>query len=630
MQRIWLWSGVFGLLGVAPACFDIEPPLESPASTTNICGQDSDCDQGSCSSAGVCTASRTDLQALLLELTPPDTQARFQGASTYYPLRLDLRRPSDNLVDIKYPRAVRGDIGLVFGAADCRPSPVEVSFVPVESHLGLDTLRYSTVSVVGTAIVNKKHVDTHRFALSGIPDGTYDVYLEDAQLVDNSARPECEVAPQSIRALQIGSEGAASKYVSNLVQAEARALRVVVPWSSQFQGWTVDVVHPLTKERLSSLGHLTAPSEGATTASVGLRLSQVMGKDVIGKNHELLRFTPPSALAAPTITMVLAGLEVFERGEALVPEMPLLPTPVKYQVWVWRTSQGGSVEGRVQFTAQSLESIPPGVNASFERRATIGDGGLVEVELPPGKYVARVTPDADTDRAQQETEVVVWLPKEGVGETQGGNVIIVPEASSVHGRVRFGRRSPPTGTQVLAVGIDEWPAPYLPQTEEAFLPSKSTLVDGDEFLIGGLTCRGCETGTGGALYNLLVRPAERSGLPWVVAVGEHVDRSDVELPDLNIEVPYVWSATLQVETTVGPIALPRFSVRAFALLGKDGFPLSEVDLPRCNELASSDVETLPCTAYALEVASTRTSDEGKFTLLLPQHLQFGHAPDAGQ
>jgi hypothetical protein len=161
------------------------------------------------------------------------------------------------------------------------------------------------------------------------------------------------------------------------------------------------------------------------------------------------------------------------------------------------------------------------------------------------------------------------------------------------------------------------------------LPGGSTLVKRDEFTIGGLTCRGCESGSAGALYNVVVRPAERSGLPWVVALGERVDAEDVLLSDKNIELPFVWSGQLVVETSGGTIPLPRFSVRAFALLGKDGQPLAEVDLPRCSELSAMEVETLPCTARALEVASTRTSDDGAFTLLLPQQLERARVLDGG-
>jgi hypothetical protein len=616
------------LVGSTHACFDLEPPIEPTPSVSNTCSEDGDCSTGSCR-VGVCTARSTELQALLLELTPPSTQERFRGARTYYPLKVNTNHGGDNEVTIVYPRTVRGDISLAFGAADCRPSPVDVSFVPVETHLGLDAARYTTVSEVGTTIIDKKHVDTHRFSLSGIPEGIYDVYLEDARLVDNSGRPECEVAPQSIRRLRIGSNESVSKYVSNLTQGEARSLRVVVPWSEQFEGWEVDVIHPVTQERLSSRGTLSAPADGATSADVRLRLSKVLGKDVTGSNQELLRFTPPNGTTAPTITMVLAGLEVFERGEALVPELGQLASPVKYQVWVWRSPQGGKVEGSVQFSAVSLESIPPGVNATFERRATIGTGGLVDVDLPPGKYRARVTPNAGTERAPQEAEITVWLPTAGVGETQGGHVIVVPEASTVHGVVRFGRSLPPTGTQVIATGIDAWPLSFLPPAGDPFLPGGSTLVVGEEFSIGGLSCRGCEGGSSGALYNVEIRPSERSGLPWVIAVGEHVAERDVMLSDRTIDMPFVWSGKLAIDTSVGPIPLPRFSVRVFALLGKDGSPLQEVDLPRCNELSSSEVETLPCVARALEVASTRTSDDGALTLLIPQHLDAAPTLDGG-
>jgi hypothetical protein len=572
---------------------------------------------------------QTQLSALLLELTPPTTLERFQDARTYQPLLLDSDGPSDHMVTIKYPRTVRGDINMSFGATDCRPSPVVVSFVPVETHLGLDTPRYTTLSEVGTAIVNKKHVDTHSYSISGIPEGTYDVYLEDANLVDNSERPECAVAPQSIRSLEIFSEEGASKYVRTITQAQARTLRVVVPGSSPFTGWEVDVVHPVTRERLSSRAVLPAGEQDAPV-SVELRVSRVMGKDIVGDNQELLRLSPPPSLSAPTVTMVLAGLEVFEPGEALVPALGRLPEPVDYQAWVWRSPNGGKVDGSVQFTATSLDAIPAGINTTFERRATIGESGLLEVQLPPGKYVARVVPSPSSNLAQLETEVTVWLPPgdSGMGTVQGGHVIVVSQASTLTGQVRFERRVPPNGTQVIASGIGRWPS--LWQSHSRSLPGSRALVSGDEFALTGLTCRECEAEGSGGVYNLFVRPSELSGIPWAVSVGERVTGAQVTVPEITLEMPRVVSGSLWAQSTAGPVGLARFSVRAFALIGKDGQPLHAVDLPRCNQLPPAEVEALPnCAAQVLEVASTRTNDDGSYRLLLPQRLLTRAFADAG-
>lgn len=609
-------------------CFSLENAPDAEPSTSNVCSSQSDCERGLCW-ASACSVRRTQFVALLLELTPPTTLDRFQDARTYYPLLLDANGPSDESLTIKYPRTVRGDINMSFGAPDCRPSPVVVSFVPVEAHLGLDTPRYTTLSEVGTAIVDKKHVDTHRYSISGIPEGTYDVYLEDANLVDNTDRPECAVAPQSIRSLEIFSEEGASKYVRSITQAQARTLRVVVPRSSPFAGWEVDVVHPITRERLSSRATLPAASDEDTPVSVALRVSRVMGKDIVGENQELLRFSPPSSLSAPTVTMVLAGLEVFEPGEALVPALGELPDPVDYQAWVWRSPNGGKVDGSVQFTATRLDAIPAGINTTFERRATIGDSGLLEVQLPPGRYTARVVPSPSSNLAQLETDVTVWLPPSDSKSTvQGGHVIVVSQASTLSGQVRFDRRVPPSGTQVFASGIDRWP--NLLQTPSRALPGARGLVTGDEFALIGLTCRDCEAGGRGGIYNLFVRPSELSGIPWAVSVGERVTGTEVTVPEVTLDLPRVVSGSLWAQSTGGPVALARFSVRAFALIGKDGEPLQAVDLPRCNQLPPAEMEALPnCAAQVLEIASTRTNDDGSFRLLLPQQLLVREFADGG-
>lgn len=608
-------------------CFSLEVPPEPEPSNVNACESDGDCGAGTCW-AGICSGEETQLSALLLEITPPTTQERFQGSRTYHALSLKGRGPSEHEVMIKYPGTVRGDVGLSFGAADCRPSPVRVSFVPVESHLGLDTLHYTTLSEVGTAIVDKKHVDTHRYTLSGLPEGIYDVYLEDAKLVDNSQRPECEVAPQSIRSLQISSEEGASRYVRDLTQTQARSLRVVVPGSSSFAGWEVDVIHPVTRERLSSRATLPIVADDTAGASVSLRLSRVSGTDNIGANRELLRLSPPGTVSAPTVTMVLAGLEVFQPGEALVPALGKLPEPVTYRAWVWRSANGGNVEGEVRFTALALDAIPAGINTTLERRAKIVEG-LLEVQLPPGRYRARVIPDAGSELSHHETEITVWSPPSGEtdsGRSQSGHVIVIPAASTVRGRVSYRNQGPPKGTQVFARSIEGWPAPlWRPPTRS--LPGASALVERGRFELAGLTCRDCDVG---GEYNVVVKPSELSGLPWAISVSQRVTGASVVLPDIRLELPRVVTGSLSVNTGVGPVVLPRVSMRAWALIGKDGRPLAETGLPRCSELSPEVVEALPnCAAQAVEVASTRTADDGSFVLLLPQGLSLPEVVDGG-
>lgn len=615
----------------ALGCFELgEPPLNDE-SLVNACLENDECPRGTCWS-GVCSIGETQFSALLLELTPPTTIERFRGARIYHTLTLDDDGPSEHTVRIKYPRTVRGDIGLAFGAADCRPSPVRVSFVPVEAHLGLEAPRYTTVSEVGTAIVNKRHVDTHRYSLSGVPEGVYDVYLEDAELVDNSSRPECAVAPQSIRTLRIASDEGASTYVRNLVQTQVRTLLVEVLGNSPFVGWEVDVIHPVTSERLSSRAVFPATEDPSTPVSVSLRLSQVSGQDIVGANRELLRLSPPSHVTAPTIAMALVGVEAWESGKAQIPALGDLPEPVNYQVWVWRTPNGGGVQGKVHFRSLALDGISPGISTTFERRANIGDGGLVEVQLPPGQYAVRVMPDVQSRLAHHETEVTVWLPSGQAGSrgnNQAGHVIVVPGEANAMGRVGYGNQGGPVGTQVVARALDTWPT-RLWQSSFQWLPAASALVSGDRFQVSGLTCRTCDAEDPGAMYAFFVRPPEPSGFPWVISIGERIGAMQVMLPNFRLELPRVVSGSLSVETNVNSGALPRFSVRAYALIDKHGQPLAVTDLPRCNQLSASDLETLPnCTAEALEVAFTQSGDEGNFRLLLPSGLTIRETADAG-
>lgn len=628
MPPLFGWLLAFVCLLGLPRCVYGEPPL-SLESTTNTCSKNADCEQGTCV-ASVCSAASTDFGALLFEVIPPPANARFLGARYY--MGVEESDANDDVgLTIAPPLTVSGEISISLGEASCRPSPVEVTFVPVETYWGIETVRYSAVSRVGTTIVDKRHVDTHTYQISGIPAGKYDVFLRDAALVDNSATPACEVVPDVERGVRLTAGPGITRVALNISQRPARSLEVIVS-SLAWEGWRVDVVHAKSNELLSSRGWL-APSEDRAGDQVRTLLRLATTEP--DTNQMLLRLQPPSDLVAPTISMVLAGLEVFEVGQALVPRIEPFDQPVTYQTWVWRSvSGGGPVPGKVHFTALELANVPAGVTATFDVWAEINEQGLVTQTLPPGRYRVDVRPQPGSGYSSASSEVTVWVPTQDLpGDVQGGHVLQVNRAVNLSGTIEALGQSPPLGTQVRLVGIDAWPRQSAPlgMRRRSTLPvSVSDLVVDYLYELESVDCGNCAPEQRPRLYNMEVLPTEQSGFPRVLTPGVEV-HGFLLLERLKLELPKVLTGNVVVNERSGseqrPRGYPGVLVRAYALLSASGEPFSYA-VPTCGDEQATPV----CAASVIEIASTYTGIGGAFHLLLPQGftpLPSPLGPDGG-
>ena len=314
------------------------------------------------------------------------------------------------------------------------------------------------------------------------------------------------------------------------------------------------MVHPITGERLSSRAVLSADrleetSQGEQFAVADLRVSEVRGTDFVGPNQEQLRLRHPTDVGQPSILMMLAGLEVFQRGEALVPRLQALASQVNYELWVWTSPDGGAVEGKVSFSALELDEIPVGVTGRLQTSVKIGAQGLVSARLPPGTYRVRVDPSLASGRSSVETTVTVWPPLSDDAGSQGGQVLIAPETATVGGDVVFLRSNPPTGTSVRLTGARDATRPSASQ--RPFFPrSVDTLIEGRVFELTGVDCGSCNAALG-ALYILRVAPPEKTGLPWWVGLGLTVSRPDVRLEPIQLNVPVLQPGRLEAAALEG-------------------------------------------------------------------------------
>jgi hypothetical protein len=608
------------------SCIKGDPP-QSRESTSNSCTSDDDCDEGACI-ASVCATKSTKFGALLFEIIPPAANDAFLGARYYKSVQLS---EFDGELLIAPPLTVGGSILLSMGDPGCRPSPVEVTFVPVETYLGIDTARYSTVSRVGTTIQNQMHVDTHTYQVPGIPPGEYDVFVRDAGMVDNTATPACEVVPD-VRRVNLTANLGTTRVIFNISQGPARALSVVVP-SSEWQGFRADVIHATSHQLLSSRGRLVntgEPTQDEVRAELRLSTTET------DTNKMLLRLRPPPDRVAPEVSMVLAGLEVFEPGQALVPKLELFGKPVTYQTWVWESiSEGGRVPGKVHFTALQLANVPAGVVASFDVWSSISEQGLVSELLPPGKYRVDVSPRAGSGYSSATSEATVWAPTpDQPGATQGGSVLQVNKVVTLSGTLKASGANPPLGTIVRLVGTPGWPSqgePFGGQASKVSLPPNvADLVRGDLFQLDDVDCGNCTSDAPALFYNLEVLPPETSGFPRILSPGLSI-KGKVPLEPLTLTLPVVVAGNVVVpERTAAEgrsQGYPGVLVRVHALLSASGEPFA-LGVPGCQQAPASPV----CAVSAIEIASTYTGIDGAFRLLLPPGFtEQGaiSAPDAG-
>lgn len=632
-------------LGLA-ACENIAPPVVDGAEVArNECKSNADCPDARCDEVlRMCVAKSAALSNLLIEIIPQSTDHLFGGFRFLRTLD-DLEDTQASPLLLVPPPRVEGNITLAINsAAGCKanPRPVRISFVPLEQRLGLDTVRYSVTSVA--TFNDEKEQFEHTYSLPGLPLGTYDIYWEDAQISDDPPPPLCEVVPRLERAVAISRVDGRVPQL-DLGSSPIRPLKVLVPWTFDLNGWTVDVIHPLTGERLSTRAPLSderlvrEPDSTEDVAIADLLLGQVVGPDYAetATQKGVLRLTPPTGGARPTIQVGLEGLELFKVGEARVPRLNAFDTSVRFQAWVWQEGAPDKpVAGSVTFDALTLTDVPQGVSARLTERVPIGADGQVTTHLPPGTYLARVHPDADLALSAFETTVEVFKPiaaepgspPSPSGEVQAGQVIAVPPGANLTGRVSLPTRSSSQGISVEAFGSRE--TDLRPQGDLSTSAPRTvvTLVSDKGGFKLAADCGRCD-GESGVLFDLKVNPPAESGFPWTV-VPDVAISEDADLGVLPVEFPWVYERTLEFAiSTVAPEprGFPNALIRAYVLVDRDNNVVRDSRISRCSELlkqppaVDAPEPAQPCAERAVQVAEARSfGNDGRFRLFLPQTL----------
>lgn len=654
----------FGLLLVgALGCVVQDEATSLERDVPFACTADADCPAGDClEEFGICTRRGGDLQTLLFEVTPQASDPVYGGARFLTFLDVSAGPSAGARLDLNVKRRIP-----VTGRVRAAPEqqacltlarstlPVTLTFTPREQLLGLSLPSYE----ISTEFDASPNVGEYVFTGS-IPPGHYDVYMRP---IMSALSPDCRAIPQIFRDRSIGLMEGGDRL--ELEQPPPSALTLTIAWTTELEGWQLDMIHPVTGELISNAVVLRASDVDALTNRLVTTLNYSRADaDFIAPAGELVRLTPPSGVTAGTVLLTRSGIEIVTPGEAEIGNVSTFGDPVAFQAWVWkRGNTDAPVPATVTFSAIELDAVQNGVPTSFEATASVDETGQVKASLLPGRYRVRVTPPGlatiDSELlTSYESNVTVWPNADRTLDQQGGHVIDVPAAMSLTGQViaetngaalrrvdirasaahTQPNRCPSDGTD-LPESCEGPPGPVLQRALalDPFIPrSRNAVSDGNgRFTVDGLDCGRCEPGAN-TYFDLTVRPDVATGLPWVVraSMDPFSDAAAMTANPLRIPMPVARPMQVTYGETIdtgadtedpadGEMVTRRLSgalVRVFAVLDVQGDLVTEPEtLVPCISLRNP-AETR-CLESVLQVAEARTGSDGDFLLLLPPDVE---------
>lgn len=599
-----------------------EPPF--------ACETDAQCALGICHKDGFCVEELEAPPALLLQVAPRSSDPIYGGAQF-----VDFADDSDTFV-VPARANFQGAITARQGQQACLGAattvPVKLRLTPRVARLGLNVpsyeLRSSPEPTEGGRV-------THRFERL-IPEGRYDIYLEpdESQIPD----PSCTFIPRIFRDRRVPS-------FESLDSETPRELVVTLPWRAKRTGWTLDMIHAVTGERMSN--RVTVP--GSDPAEVKLTYLPVATRqDYSSTGDERIRLNPPEGADAATLLPSLAGLTLLQPpGQGALPSFPEFGRAVEFEGWMGANGRADQpVPGRVVFTALNLAELrPEGLKFSFHREVAVGVDGRVRARLLPGTYRVRAFPPVSSGYAATESTLEVLL--EAANATQAGQVIPVSPTKYISGNLEsnglplansgvFSHPSHLTRSP-CELGQDAQLQEDCPRAQSQLLKTafgedsprpraRTALSDSSGRFELALDCGDCgptasQAGgrpSDGALLELQIRPPAQTKLAWSVSPAINVSEEH-EMLARTFEPPWARELVLELGENGPPIrgAL----VRAYYLLDKEGQVMGADEARRSSYCLDSRPNPFePCILAAVQVGEQRSDEEGRLLLLLPSTL----------
>jgi hypothetical protein len=603
MTRHWLL-----LLGLAPllGC-SVRELGDLPAGpTVNECADDADCGPAGHCVSNRCEALEGEFSTVLFEVSAPgsSTSDDFAGLS-FLATRTDVPTTSGELgLELGDVSEVVGTVVAPFlGRPGCEydfsQAPLRIRFSPTERVLGLPATTYAArgIALAGCAPDDPACLRTATFGLR-VPPGEYEVYVRSDPSADQApgASFACEIVPQLYRRIQI--DAAQVELPLELPARSTLALRVQSALDGdvpQLEGWTLDLLDPVSGRALSTANELTGHTvvDGIAEYVAEVRYSSVLDDPAIA-GVELVRLAPPEGVVAPAVLMERASLELFADA-AVINHLVPLPTPIQLEGRV-ETEGAEPAPATVTLVATALDDLPQGTLASYQRTVETDDEGRFLVELLPGSYRVLAVPPIETGLA------VFDAPWQVAAEPafQAGRTIELVDSSRLVGSVLSPAGRAVAGASVLAVSSPSNANVGVLQGalgEAPFVPRATTVASDEhgEF----------ELLADPPWVDVSVRPDASTGFAWMVRPNVRVlVPENVNLGDMVLPLPLAYRGTV---TVLGGIPLPGALIRAYILLGPDGYTSSRDDTDN------------PAEAVA-QVAEARADERGQFELLVPRSL----------
>jgi hypothetical protein len=197
--------------------------------------------------------------------------------------------------------------------------------------------------------------------------------------------------------------------------------------------------------------------------------------------------------------------------------------------------------------------------------------------------------------ASVETEWIVGAEP----TVQAGKTIEFGESARIEGHAYVASGDAAVGATVRAVAsptIIDRSVLNVGDGRAALLPrATASLVESD----GGFSFEADE-----GVYSLRIEPDPTTGFGWLVLPELSVPTEDVLRLDLPLPIPYIGRVTVESdEPTDDPVPVPNALIRAYVYYKDGDFSAKPVD-----------------GAVGIQVAETRSDDDGKYTLLIPRNL----------
>jgi hypothetical protein len=592
----WLWLSGCTISAVSEA---------EDARPTNTCSSESDCESDENCNDGLCQPSNGQLEALLIEVTPPsDSEAPHLSFVSH----LDKIPTSGGELKLPPVQAATVTGTLQLSQTDsCYPTlpqdgtvplptasdlslPLSVTLIPRERLLGLPQQLYVTAS-------DFRKDGTYKFDIV-VPPGSYDIYM-----VPTRGQQGCVVPPQLFRGEAISGKTTLNYRASR--NSDLINLQLHWPKGAQLlDGWTADVIEPLGGRPIATEVTLTRPSDRGTDLVYEIPLVYSTVRQVpdapesVEFAGDLIRLRPPEGEPVPTIFLDRTGIGLLP-GEPTITDFTRYPEPVKVEGQLARAADGAPLTGAVSVISTEIAGVDKGIIASFQAtvEVTAESDGIFSLELPPGNYLVHAVPGAvvaddsagNESLSSLETE---WQIAAGV-PFQAGKLLELKPSSVVTGQSFEGAevRVSPSPKTVLPFKQAFGSSPFSPRGRSGLVESGSFAVTVDP-----------------GRFDISVRAPEAWGFGWFVKPGVEVVDATEDLGWVSMKAPSALRGTTTglfaerdalVSKPVGSCA-----VRAYAYLDKD------LAYTRADGSAVSVVQ----------VAETRSDEQGAFRLLVPSSL----------